>query len=83
MAPFHTEVACRWTLTVLCFSLVVLSSDESSPGEGFVSPQGLPSSLSPFFLSQSSPPAPVAPMALGFVVGSNAGGEDWGALLQH
>lgn len=45
-----------------------------SCGEGFVSPQGLPFSLPPFFLSQSLPPAPVAPMARGFVVGSKAGG---------
>lgn len=30
MAPAHTEVARCWTLTVLCFSLVVLSGDESA-----------------------------------------------------
>lgn len=71
MAPSHPEVARRWTLRAQSYASVwlfclAMNLLKRSPGEGFVSPQGLPSSLSPFFLSQSSPPAPVAPMALGF-----------------
>lgn len=75
MTPSHTKVTSHLTLSSTC--LVILPGSVSTgmfSQRGFVPSQGLPFSLPPFFLSQSPPPAPVAPVAQCFVVRSKAGG---------
>lgn len=87
MASAHTKVtsaqdsAAHSHASVWLFCLAVCLL-QYSPGEVFAPPHDLPFSLPPSFLSQPPPPAPVAPMAWGFVAGSKGGGGR-GTLLQH